>query len=342
MAPRLTIAIPTLNRVDLLRRAIESALSQRSTAVEIIVSDNGSADNTPQVIQHYEGRGLRTFRHESTMSAVRHSEFLLAQASGEFFVGLSDDDYLEPNFADEVLARFDENPQLAFVYTACAVHYEDRQVPSLTGPPVEAGFKFLNEYYAGRREISWCACVTRVRHLREIGPIPEGRIMGDMFFWTKLALRGDVGCVPRVLSHYVLLRERMDNVSHQTAPALWARDSLLTATELFESLERAGVDSRYVVALRARFREHVARSAANQFVWNRLRGATLIQALRWIPASIPYLGASLMPWGRMLAALTLPRSVLRSLLLKAAEKLARTRHSTSFVSTAQSEKLIPL
>ena len=45
MPPRLTIAIPTVNRARLLPRAIESALAQTSSEIEIIVSDNGSTEN---------------------------------------------------------------------------------------------------------------------------------------------------------------------------------------------------------------------------------------------------------------------------------------------------------
>src|SRR6266567_9113806 len=119
MSPRLTIAIPTVNRAELLGRAIESVLAQTSAAIEIIVSDNGSTDDTPTVIERYAGRGLRTFRHPSTMSAAKHGQFLIQQARGEFFLGLSDDDYLEPDFAAEVLALFDRHPELSFVYTGC-------------------------------------------------------------------------------------------------------------------------------------------------------------------------------------------------------------------------------
>ena len=45
-------------------------------------------------------------------------------------------------------------------------------------------------------------------------PQPDDRIIGDMFYWTKLAFRGPVGCIPRVLSHYILFRSQNDNVSH--------------------------------------------------------------------------------------------------------------------------------
>jgi glycosyltransferase involved in cell wall biosynthesis len=325
MSPRLTIAIPTVNRAELLGRAIESALAQTCADIEIIVSDNGSTDDTPAVIGRYAGRGLRTFRHASTMSAAKHGQFLMEQARGEFFLGLSDDDYLEPDFAAEVIALFDSHPELSFVYTGCAVHYDDRQVPASVGPSVEQGLTFLVEHYAGRREVSWCACVTRVRDLLALGPQPDDRILGDMFFWTKLALMGPVGCVPRVLSHYILFRSRNDNISHGTSPAVWARECRLTADEVFEGSRRSGATENHLARLRSELRRYVARSTANQFVWCRLRGANPIQAWGWIPFATPYLSWSLKAWIRVAAALLLPRQVLRALLLNAAAKLAETR-----------------
>jgi len=323
--PRLTIAIPTLNRATLVSRAIESALAQTSCSIEIIVSDNGSSDNTPAVIERYAGQGVRAFRHDPTMSAARHGEFLIAQARGEFFVGLSDDDFLEPEFAAEVLAMFDRNPELSFVYTGCAVHYEDRQVSATVGPAVESGSAFLAAHYANQREVSWCACVTRVRDLRDIGPQPNDRILGDMFFWTKLALRGPVGCVPHVLAHYVLLRSQIDNISHGTSPPVWARESRLLADEVIEGLRRAGVDSACLSRLVADCRRHVARSTANQFVFTRVRGAGRAQAWSWMPSCLPYLSWSRTVVSRVGAAAVLPRQVLRGLLLNGAAKLAKAR-----------------
>ena len=270
MAPRLTIAIPTVNRAELLGRAIESALVQTSPDIEILVSDNGSTDNTPAVIARYAGRGLRTFRHESTMSAARHGTFLMHQAHGEFFLGLSDDDYLEPEFAAEVLAMFARHPELAFVYTGCSIHYDDLQVPALVGPPVESGIDLLKFHYSDRREIIWCACVSRVKDLIEIGPQPDDRILGDMFFWTKLALRGQVGCVPSVLSHYVLFRSKNDNMSHGTSPPLWSREARLIADEVTEGLLQNDRKSD-LAGFQAACTHHIARSTANQFVWTRVR-----------------------------------------------------------------------
>jgi glycosyltransferase involved in cell wall biosynthesis len=327
MPPRLTIAIPTVNRADLVGRAIESALAQTSNDIEIIVSDNGSTDGTPAVIARYAGRRLRTFRHPTTISAAQHGRFLMEQARGEFFLGLSDDDFLEPDFAAEVLILFDQHPELSFVYTGCAVHYEDCQVPAAVGPSVEDGASFLAAHYAGKREVSWCACVTRVRDLLELGPQPEDRILGDMFFWTKLAFRGPVGCVPRVLSHYILLRPWNDNISHGTPPEVWAGESRLLADEVIDASRRAGADADYLSRLQTDCRHHIGRSTANQFVWSRIRGASRAQAWGWVAGCLPYLSSSMSPnvLSRLAAALILPGNLLRRLLLSGAAKVARTR-----------------
>lgn len=323
--PRLTIAIPTVNRAELLGRAIESALAQSSPDIEIIVSDNGSTDGTPAVIERYANRGLRTFRHPSTISAGKHGQFLFEQAKGEFFLGLSDDDYLEPEFAAKVLALYDRHPELSFVYTGCAVHYDDVQVPAVVGPEVESGAEFLLAHYEDQREVSWCACVTRVRDLLSLGPQPDDRILGDMFFWTKMAFLGPVGCVPEVVSHYILFRTQNDNISHGTSPIEWTREAQLLADEVMEGSRKAGASAEYLARLHRACRQHVARSAANQFVWTRVRGASIAEAWGWSFGCLPYIGWNIRALSRLGAGLLLPRGALRHLLLGGAEKQRSNR-----------------
>ena len=260
MTPRLTIAIPTLNRAGLLCRAIDSALAQTSREIEVIVSDNASTDETAEVLRPYAERGVRTFRQAKTIPASQNGTFLMREARGEFFVGLSDDDYLEPAFAEKVLALYDRHPQLSFVYTGCAVHYEDIEVPALVGPEVESGLDFLLGHYEDQREVSWCACATRVRNLLALGPQPDDRIVGDMYFWTKMAFLGPVGCVREVESHYILLRTQNDNISHGTSPLAWTREAQLLGDEVMEGCRKAGASAEFLARLRKACRQHVARS----------------------------------------------------------------------------------
>ncbi|MBS3937574.1 MAG: glycosyltransferase family 2 protein, partial [Peptococcaceae bacterium] len=95
LKPLVTVAIPTRNRANYLREAIRSALSQTYTALEVIVSDNASADNTQEVVNGFSDPRIRYFRHETGLEMVSNWNYCLEQATGEFFLLLSDDDALE-------------------------------------------------------------------------------------------------------------------------------------------------------------------------------------------------------------------------------------------------------
>jgi glycosyltransferase involved in cell wall biosynthesis len=190
-----------------LGRAVTSALAQIEPGLEILVSDNGSTDNTPAILSGFDDPRLRCFHHHRKMSATDHGDFLIDKASGEFFLGLSDDDFLEPGFASAVRARLERMPGLNFLYTQAFVHYGPVVVPTLAGPVIESGEEMLRAFYAGQREICWCACVCRLSSMRRIGPIPAGRIFGDMFYWTQLALQGEVGCIQQALTNYTFMTQ---------------------------------------------------------------------------------------------------------------------------------------
>jgi hypothetical protein len=266
---------------------------------------------------------LRHIRRERTISATAHGNVLIDEASGEFFLGLSDDDYIEADFASRVLDLLQRQRDLAFVYTGCVTHYGEARVPCLTGPERESGADFISAFFAGAREVCWCACVTRVADLRSIGPIPEGRIFGDMFYWTKLAFRGDVGCVATPLSHYTFMTA--DNLSSGTPVVKWARETRMLADEALAAFEDSCKNPRKSAALRRDCIRFVARSTANQFVWNAIRGSKKRTLMKDLANCLPFLGGDLSVWPRVASALLIPRSGLRDLILRAAARRASLR-----------------
>lgn len=313
-APRLSIVIPTLNRARLVARALDSALAQTAQGIEIIVSDNGSRDGTAAVLSRYADPRLRLIRHATTMPADEHGNFLIAQCRGSFFLGLSDDDWLEPGFVAQVLALFDAEPGLAFAYTGCEVHYGEASVPSLSGPRVESGADFLAAFYAGQREVCWCACVTRLADLRAIGPIPRGRIFGDMYYWTQIARRGSVGSIAAPLAHYTFMSQ--DNLSAGAPVAAWAAETRLLAEAVLAGVAVDTPDR--LDELRSDVPRFIARSTANQFVWSLLRGARRAPLWRDLWRVRADLAGDPRVWPRAFAALLLPRALLRRIVLRSA------------------------
>lgn len=108
--PILTIAIPTYNRANILDKQLAwavGAIAGRWDQVELIVSDNSSPDQTPEVCrtwqQQTEGR-LRVFRQPRNVGLPRNAIFCIQQATGEFIWLVSDDDEIADHTLDWLLA----------------------------------------------------------------------------------------------------------------------------------------------------------------------------------------------------------------------------------------------
>lgn len=94
--PLFSIVVPTRNRAGLLRYALESALDQTYDDYEIVVSDNSSEDETPEVVHKLRDGRVRYFRTDRVLPMHDSWEFALNKASGEWITFLCDDDALFP------------------------------------------------------------------------------------------------------------------------------------------------------------------------------------------------------------------------------------------------------
>lgn len=104
--PLLTIGIPTYNRAGTLRRAVESALAQDCGDVEILIADNASSDGTEAYCRALAERepAVRYIRHRSNHGPTANFNSVLRQARGDYFLFLSDDDWLHPLYASFCIA----------------------------------------------------------------------------------------------------------------------------------------------------------------------------------------------------------------------------------------------
>ncbi len=93
--PKISVLIPTYNRVHYLGDAIDSALGQDYSNFEVIVSDNASTDGTENTVQKYlSDPRFRYFRNEKNLgSGPNYRKLLYEYAAGEFGHYLTDDDY---------------------------------------------------------------------------------------------------------------------------------------------------------------------------------------------------------------------------------------------------------
>ena len=124
--PLVSIYIPTKNRVELLRRAVCSVLSQDYKNLEVVIVDDGSDDSTRAFGSELMSKDSRVFyiRNQKSRGACFSRNRAIEASNGYYVTGLDDDDYFEPNrisdfvvsaksFAGEAVMFYTDNKLIA-------------------------------------------------------------------------------------------------------------------------------------------------------------------------------------------------------------------------------------
>jgi glycosyltransferase involved in cell wall biosynthesis len=120
--PKVSVLIATYNRANLIGRAIQSVLNQTFTDWELIIADDGSTDNTAEVVKKWQRRDSRIkyLRSEHLGRISKISNFGLRKAKGEYLAVLDDDDYWATSDKLKKQVEFlDKNPE----YVGCGGGY---------------------------------------------------------------------------------------------------------------------------------------------------------------------------------------------------------------------------
>lgn len=116
--PTVSVVLPTYNRAHLLPRAIQSVLDQTYTDFELIVVDDGSADDTPAVMEGYTDDRVRYIRYEPNRGANAARNVGIRAARAHFIAFQdSDDDWL-PEKLERCMAVWEHaGPEVGVVYS---------------------------------------------------------------------------------------------------------------------------------------------------------------------------------------------------------------------------------
>lgn len=113
---RVSIVIPCFNAGDLLSEAVESALAQTYSDVEVIIVDDGSTDaRTQEILATATWPRTRIIRQDNAGPAAARN-VAIAAASGEFILPLDADDRIAPSYVEKAVAAMVANPEVGIVY----------------------------------------------------------------------------------------------------------------------------------------------------------------------------------------------------------------------------------
>lgn len=116
--PRVSVGIPVYNGDKYLAQTIECVLGQTFIDLELIISDNGSADRTKEIGESYAARDprVRFVRSEANRGAAWNYQRTFELSRGEYFRWAPADDLFGPNSVAECVATLDATPDAALCY----------------------------------------------------------------------------------------------------------------------------------------------------------------------------------------------------------------------------------
>lgn len=313
---KVTVIIPTYNYARFLREAIDSALAQTISDMQIIVVDDGSTDNTPSVLAAIRDDRVEVVRTPNRGICAAHNEGL-ARARGEFIAFLGADDRFRPTKLESQIRMMDAEPELVAVFTNF-VRFDENGVfpndqfaffPELATVPTSptadgGGRRILDDAFCtlvSFNEIpAWGGVMLfRASAIKGLTFAREGLhkgLCGDLHFGLSAFRRGGVGFISEPLAE---IRRHTVNATNRMSDMPYAK---LAALQL---LLREDLTGRQRVALR------------------RKVGRTLV-GVGLQEANVGRLGAAAHTIARALAFKGARLSALKNLLLLPAAPLRRS------------------
>lgn len=116
--PLVSVVIPTYNKAQYLKKAIESVLNQTYKAIEMIIIDDGSTDNTQQVVKSFnDPKIIYIWQKNKGPAAAKNTG--IKKAQGKYIAFLDSDDLWLEEKLEKQLEFMEKNPEMSLLGTGC-------------------------------------------------------------------------------------------------------------------------------------------------------------------------------------------------------------------------------
>ncbi|MDQ7834260.1 MAG: glycosyltransferase [Humidesulfovibrio sp.] len=227
MTDTVSIIIATHNRADLLPHTLETVLGQTYTDIEVIVSDDGSTDNTREIVAALTDPRLRYIRNDwSGLPAITRNRGI-RHATGSHLAFVDSDDLWLPDKLERQIA-FMRSQQRPWCFTHCDYFYTAGEVVVRPIPEALATGGYSPDTLLCGNFISSPTVLMRRELVEQAGLFnesPKVRFAEDWEYWLRLSAIMPGGFIPEPLARY---RLHQDAATHEPDPYASALRCLAT------------------------------------------------------------------------------------------------------------------
>ena len=278
--PLVSVILGNHNYGRFLKQAIDSVLSQTYQNFELIVVDDGSTDNSREIIQSYGERLIAIFQANAGQEATFNIG--IERARGEIICFLDADDYFRQDKLAEVVASFANHPNwLQIGHCWISVDTEGVPIGSSTSNVLSQGNvrNLLLKWGKYASAISsGLAC--RRSALQKVMPLRQGWGV-DTYLNVSLPFYGEVGCINKPLMFYRMHGKNMRAYNDDLSYLIHQREA--TATFINEVAARVGLTERFALQRDVDYRSYkamaqggVGKIEALQIIWLSLQESQAI------------------------------------------------------------------
>jgi len=234
--PLVSVVIPTYNRADMVVEAVDSVLKQTYSNVEVVVVDDGSTDNTRELVEAIpDERVLYLYKENNGASSARNLGILEAQ--GEYIAFLDSDDLFFPQKLEIQIRYLQERPYLGMLY--CGFILTGRQENVTTTHPATLSGQPIVQMMT-RTEIGTLTVVIPRRVFANVGLFnTDLRSIEDMEFWVRITRHYEIDSIPEPLAEVRVNSfnpYRAERIKLEDTLAAW--DTIFMATPDISWLDR--------------------------------------------------------------------------------------------------------
>lgn len=123
---KVSVVVPTHNRPDMLKRAVESVLDQTYRHLEVVVVDDASSVDVRSILLEFGDPRIKYVRHTDNKGAAASKNTGIRMSTGEYIAFLDDDDVYEDEKIERQVEVFQNSPSnVGVVYCGCTFVDED-------------------------------------------------------------------------------------------------------------------------------------------------------------------------------------------------------------------------
>jgi glycosyltransferase involved in cell wall biosynthesis len=204
--PLVSVVIPTYNRAEMIRESLDSVLEQDFDSYEVIVSDDGSTDDTREVLEKY-GKRIIVITGENGGCGLARSR-AIDIARGQYIANHDSDDIMLPGRLKAQAKFMQDNPEVAAV-SGNLLFGEEKEASYLQNCGVQFGdsphviYEKPFELLTTRSIMADPATMIRRKSFVEIGGYDHSlKVSADWDLWLRMSLKWSLACMKTPCTWY--------------------------------------------------------------------------------------------------------------------------------------------